>query len=197
MQRWTDDQLRQAVAESNCLSKTIRALGLRPVGANYDTIRRAINRLELNTAHWGRIGYLSTTKADLVDAVTQSDSIASCITRLGWPVTASTRRRFRAIVEAYGINTSHFLGQASHRGKKYPNRGRPLVQFLAKNGPSVSSHDLRRRLLAEGFFQPRCAGCWRYAWNGHPIPLELEHKNGDRYDNRLEIWSFSARTATR
>jgi hypothetical protein len=90
------------------------------------------------------------------------------------------------MVEAYGINTSHFLGQASHRGKKYPGRGRPLFEFLVKNGPSISSHDLRRRLLAEGFFQPRCTGCWRYAWNRQPIPLELEHKNGDRYDNRLE-----------
>ena|SRR5438067_188505 len=86
MRRWTDEQLRQAVAENTCLSKTIRALGLRRVGANYDTIRRASNRLGLSTAHWGPVRYRSTTRSALVRAVETSDSIASCITRLGWPV---------------------------------------------------------------------------------------------------------------
>jgi hypothetical protein len=34
--------------------------------------------------------------------------------------------------------------------------------------------------------RPRCEGCLLYDWCGEPIPLELDHINGDRSDNRLE-----------
>lgn len=32
----------------------------------------------------------------------------------------------------------------------------------------------------------RCERCGHTEWNGQPIPLELDHINGDRTDNRLE-----------
>jgi hypothetical protein len=186
MQRWNDEQLRDAVAQSRNVSQTLRILGLRPVGGNYDTIRRRLALLSIDTSHWGRANRWITTREAAAAAVEASDSIASAIRRLGWPDTTTTRRRFRALIALYGINAAHFLGQASHRGKRYPERVRPVQDYLLLHGPRISSHDLRLKLLANAIFDPQCATCGGTAWQGCPIPLELEHKNGNRNDNRLE-----------
>lgn len=45
---------------------------------------------------------------------------------------------------------------------------------------------LKRRLLEEGVKTARCEGCGGDEWRGAPIPLELDHINGDRRDHRLE-----------
>jgi len=186
MKRWTDEQLREAVAQSRCVSHVLRRLGLRPVGGNYATIRAHISRLELDTSHWSSSKWCVVDRQTLEVAVRESDSIASAIVKIGWPPNTTTRRRFRALVALYGLDTSHFLGQASHRGKQYPRRVRPANYYLALNGPPISSYDLKRKLLAEGIFDPECATCGNTTWRDCPVPLELEHKNGNRYDNRLQ-----------
>lgn len=38
----------------------------------------------------------------------------------------------------------------------------------------------------EGLKESHCEGCLLYEWCGEPIPLELDHINGDRLDNRVE-----------
>jgi hypothetical protein len=156
------------------------------VGGNYATIRTHISRLGLDTSHWGRSIWRGVDRQTLELAVGASDSIASAIVRIGWPDNTTTRRRFRALIALYGVDTSHFLGQASHRGKQYPERVRPASYYLAIGGPKISSYSLKRKLLHEGVFDPECARCGNNTWQGCPIPLELEHKNGNRDDNRIE-----------
>jgi hypothetical protein len=40
--------------------------------------------------------------------------------------------------------------------------------------------------LKEKIFEYRCYKCNNVEWLGQPISLELEHKNGNHFDNRLE-----------
>jgi hypothetical protein len=186
VQRWNNEQLRLAVATNRNLSQTLLSLGLRPVGGNYDTVRRRILELGLDTTHWLRTLYTPVTREQLVAVVAASDSIAECLRRLGWPHTSARRRRFRSLVATYGIDTSHFLGQAANRGRRFPDRARPLGVYLCRGGPNITSSELRRRLIQEGLLAAACTQCRRVTWEGCPIPLELDHINGDRYDNRLE-----------
>ena len=62
---------------------------------------------------------------------------------------------------------------------------RPLSDLLVR-GRFVGSSFLRRRMLAEGLLPRRCSSCLLTEWQGQPVPLELDHVSGDRYDNRLE-----------
>jgi hypothetical protein len=186
MKTWTDEQLRAAVAQATNVSQVLRKLGLRPVGGNYDTIRHYVKELQLDTRHWTIPQRRSVPLEEFRQAVCDSDSVASALARMGWPATGTTRRRFKELVEYYGLETSHFLGQASHRGKTYPERVRPASDYLALNGVAIRSHELRRKLIAEGIFDPECATCGSTTWQGCHVPLELEHKNGNRNDNRLE-----------
>ena len=45
---------------------------------------------------------------------------------------------------------------------------------------------LKARLIREGVKDARCESCNGTQWEGEPIPLELDHVNGKRDDNRLE-----------
>lgn len=50
--RYTDSQLRNAVADSRSIRQTLIRLGVRAEGGNYKTIQREIERLGLDTSHF-------------------------------------------------------------------------------------------------------------------------------------------------
>lgn len=53
-------------------------------------------------------------------------------------------------------------------------------------GSTYQSNKLRKRLIAEGYKEPRCEICGLQRWLDRLIPLELDHINGNKKDNRLE-----------
>lgn len=61
----------------------------------------------------------------------------------------------------------------------------PLEELLVSGRPTHTGK-LRQRLVEEGFKEHRGENCRRATWLGQPIPLELDHVNGQRDDNRLE-----------
>jgi hypothetical protein len=123
------ERLARAVAESYSIRETLRKLGLIPAGGNYETIKRALAR--------------------------------------------------------FGIDTAHFTGQGHLKGKTHRYATRPLAEVL-KRGRLENTYRLKRRLLAEGWKSRACEQCGRTEWLGHPIPLELHHKDGDRTNNCLD-----------
>ena len=67
--------------------------------------------------------------------------------------------------------------------------GRPTalpMSELCVAGSDRSRNNLKRRLLASGVREPRCAVCATTDWRGRPLSLALHHRNGDGRDNRLE-----------
>ena len=49
---YTDDDIRQAVADNISIAGVLRSLGRAPVGSGYALIRREAARLGLDTSHW-------------------------------------------------------------------------------------------------------------------------------------------------
>lgn len=88
-----------------------------------------------------------------------------------------------------GIDTSHFTGQSWAKGL----RGRssstkiPLSEILVENSTYTGTSTLKKRLIQEGLLEFKCAGlgCGITEWRGIPAPLELDHVNGVRTDNRI------------
>jgi hypothetical protein len=50
----------------------------------------------------------------------------------------------------------------------------------------VSTDGLKLRLLEQGVFEHRCGWCEGTRWLEGPIPLQLDHVDGDRTNNRIE-----------
>jgi hypothetical protein len=51
---------------------------------------------------------------------------------------------------------------------------------------SYQSHKSRKRLLKEKIKTHQCESCNLTEWLQKPIPLELHHKDGNKYNNQLE-----------
>lgn len=77
-------------------------------------------------------------------------------------------------------------GRGWNRGLLFiPKPAVPLKEIL-RRGSEYQSYKLKKRLFASKIKLPRCELCgWaRKSLDGR-IPLELDHINGDRKDNRL------------
>lgn len=61
----------------------------------------------------------------------------------------------------------------------------PLELILVPNS-IFQSNKLRIRLLNEGYMSHECSECRLTEWMGKPIPLELDHVDGDNSNNMLE-----------
>ena len=86
-------------------------------------------------------------------------------------------------IKHFCIDTSHFTGQAWNKGLTLPPK-QPLEKYLVNKIP-IQSYKLKKRLLKAEIFQRCCSNCHNDTWLGQPIPLELDHINGNNKDNRL------------
>lgn len=177
--RYTDDQLREAVAASRTMREVCTALGLVPRGGNYETVRREIARLGLDAEHL-RVRPSALRPDDTVRAAAaRSPDLSALLAELELRPTVVHRRRLRRQLAHLGIALVDDLGD-----EPTPRARAPLSELLVA-GRLVSTAKLRRRLVEEGVFAAACAMCGRDRWAAQPIPLELDHINGDRWDNRL------------
>jgi hypothetical protein len=56
--RCSDDLFRIAVRENHSIAGVLRAIGLRPAGANYVMVHRRVRELSLSTGHWTGVAHL-------------------------------------------------------------------------------------------------------------------------------------------
>lgn len=67
----------------------------------------------------------------------------------------------------------------------------PLEEILVKNSTFSNQTQLKKRILSEGLIEEKCLECGLgNTWNGKPLTLHLDHKNGKKNDNRLSNLRF-------
>lgn len=189
--RVTDDQLREAAPLSRTLVEVLTRVGLVPCGGNYTIVRRRLAALGLLEQRFLPRAAPAASRPRLPDvaddalarAVASSTTLAGVLRALGLPPDPGLVVPLRARIEADGLSLSHLRGRGWARGTRRPRL--PLDQVLV-DGRATSSGALRRRLVAEGLLERACSGCGLTAWQGRLVPLELDHVNGRREDNRLE-----------
>jgi hypothetical protein len=124
------------------------------------------------------------TEAEFKQAVANSHSIRQTLICLGLNSKGGgAYRAFHNAVKDWNVDTSHFKGQGWNKGNEYAPK-RELSEYLSNKHP-INSHRLRLRLLKEGYFEAECSICNLHEWNGKPIPLELDHIDGDHLNNSL------------
>ncbi len=89
-------------------------------------------------------------------------------------------------IRSANLDTSHFVGQRWARGRILERKVTPLEEILVQGSGYRSNSHLRRRLLKAQLLKAECSGCGLTSWRGRPLPLHLDHINGDHTDNRLE-----------
>ncbi len=122
----------------------------------------------------------------LRNVVRESKSIRSVLKKLGLVPAGGNYEQIKYAINRLGISTEHFTGKLWNKGIRYKTRTRTTTEDMLKNGSKVQSYKLKKRLFEEGLKKPECEQCgWsRVSLDGR-IPVELDHINGDRYDNRI------------
>ena len=123
------------------------------------------------------------TEQQLVSAVKESRSLAQTLKKLGVAPYGGNYAVLKNAIVHFNLDTSHFTGQIWNKGVKLPPR-QPLEKYL-NNEIRILSFKLKNRLLKENVLPHKCSNCELEEWLGKPIPLELDHINGNPQDNKF------------
>ena len=128
------------------------------------------------------------SKEILEKAAKASLSIAEMCRKLDIRPVGGNYKTLRYKIKINEIDITHFTGQGWNVGERYKsfNPKKDLKIILVKDSNFMSTHKLKNRLFEEGLKQKICENCNNKTWLDGNIPLELNHKNGNNMDHRIE-----------
>ena len=116
------------------------------------------------------------TDYDLIESIKKCKSFAEVAYDLNLCRSSNSSLKKRAL--ELNLDTNHFRVSGFEPS--------PLDEILVHSKKTLSSHKLKIRLISEGLKSHRCECCGITKWNGKPTPIELDHIDGNRYNNTIE-----------
>ncbi|MEV5377904.1 HNH endonuclease signature motif containing protein [Streptomyces nondiastaticus] len=182
---YTREVLAEAAGTSRTLSEALERLGVDPKGSRRAYLRDRMKKLGVDTSHFEREG-IRWRRETLEAAVAASSNMCEVLRHLGIDVVGGHHTHISRRIRSLGIDTSHFRAPASGGRKR---KRSPEDLLTVQNSPKARREQncrLKAAMLALGVVD-RCAMCGIEAtWQGHPLPLEVDHIDGDWRNNRLE-----------
>ncbi|MFE3688264.1 HNH endonuclease signature motif containing protein [Streptomyces sp. NPDC059095] len=182
---YTRERLAAAAGSSRTLSEALTKLGVDPTGGSRRYIRERMRKLDIETAHFEREG-ARWTREVLEPVVADSTSMCEVLRRLGLDVVGGHHTHISRRVKAFGIDTSHFRppARAGETRRRVPEA--LLVEQEPATARRIPGDRLKRAMHTLGVTE-RCSMCGTGpAWRGRPLPLEVDHIDGDWRNNRIE-----------
>lgn len=124
------------------------------------------------------------TDEEFILAVKESGSIRQVLKKLNLKEAGGNYQSVKDRIRKLNLDTSHFHGKAWNKGKKLPKK-QSIEHYLVED-KLVQSNSLKKRLINEGLKQHKCEFCGITEWNGKPAPIELDHIDGNRYNNTIQ-----------
>lgn len=126
----------------------------------------------------------SYTEEELRQAISTSLSIRQVLEKLGIIAAGGNYRTIHNLIEKYELDISHFTGQGWNKGRISPETPKPIEDYLS-NRIFIQSHRLKLRLIKDELKRHKCEVCKLSTWQNKPIPIELDHIDGDHKNNEL------------
>ncbi|MER6269684.1 HNH endonuclease signature motif containing protein [Streptomyces sp. NPDC001797] len=183
---YTRERLEEAARGARTLSEALGRLGVDPGSSTRRYVLGRMKKLGVDVSHFEREG-VKWTREVLEGAVAASTNMCEVLRRLGLEVVGGHHTHISRRIKAYGIDTSHFQ-LPTRKGKPWRPRTPEglLVEQPEDRARRIPSDRLRWAMTAMGVPE-RCAQCGTEAvWRGHPLPLEVDHVDGNWRDNRIE-----------
>lgn len=115
---------------------------------------------------------IAENKTKLTLAVASASSISGVLNILGLKPAGGNYKTIQFYINEWNLDISHHLGKGWKK------------TYLHDKDSYKSKPHLRKRLIAE--FGYRCSLCGISEWMNKPLTLEMDHINGENYDNRFE-----------
>ncbi|MBI4919767.1 HNH endonuclease [Candidatus Azambacteria bacterium] len=129
----------------------------------------------------------SWTEKQLKNAVKNSFSYRQVLTKLNLREAGGNYAQIKRYIREFELDIKHFKGRGWNLGMRGIGIPRiPLEKILVKNS-NFQSFKLKKRLFAADLKPKNCEECgWSQRTADGYLPLELDHINGDHYDNRID-----------
>lgn len=178
--RYTRELLVEAARETATWDEAVRWCGGEPTTGSRRYLRQKMAAEGIDTSHFPR-QWVRHTEEQLREAVARSSSMKEVVRRLGISNVGGNHAHIGRRVARLGIDTSHFTPARRPKGSLGP-----LLALRSPDHGRIPGTRLRRELVREGVPE-ECTGCGvGTEWNGRPLRLEVDHINGDWWDNRAD-----------
>lgn len=126
------------------------------------------------------------TEEQFKEAIKNSKSYRQVLIKIGLIEAGGNYEQVKRYIKEYKLDISHFTGKAWNKGLKGIGKPRlPLEKILVRDS-DFQSFKLKNRLFNAKLKFKYCEQCgWAKQTVDGYLPLELDHINGDRHDNRL------------
>jgi hypothetical protein len=129
----------------------------------------------------------SWTIDQLRTAVASANNVRQVIKHLHLKPAGGNYEQVNKYIREYNLNTSHFSVGPWNKGKFGMYRPLTPLNIILVVNSDFQSYKLKIRLFREGLKLQKCEVCgWAQKAEDGRLPLELDHINGDKRDNRLE-----------
>ena len=129
----------------------------------------------------------SWTEKQLRHAIKNVFSLRQVLIRLCLREAGGNYEQIKKYIKEYNLDTSHFKGRGWNLGMHGIGKPKIPLEKILINGSYFQSFKLKKRLFVANLKPQHCEECgWAQITEGGYLPLELDHINGDRHDNRLK-----------
>jgi len=122
---------------------------------------------------------------ELRKALASSYTIADTLRNLGISTSPGNYKTVKGYITRLGLDISHHTGRA--HGTSVTPLKQSLEEILVEDSTYRNTVALKQRLFKAGLLKEVCLKCGLLpVWEEEPITLQLDHINGDPFDNRLD-----------
>ncbi|MFI2758223.1 HNH endonuclease signature motif containing protein [Streptomyces echinatus] len=190
---YTKERLQTAAHGARTLSQALERLGVDPKSPTRRYVLDRMKKLGVDVSHFEREG-VKWTREVLEPVVAVSASVNEVVRRLGLDPVGGHQTNIARRIKAHGIDTSHFTAVVRTERMRDNQRRRTAAEILVEDTSGRASRIPRQRLkraMGEMGVVERCALCGiEPVWLGEPLPLEVDHIDGDWRNNRVENLRF-------
>ena len=127
------------------------------------------------------------TTQQLLDAVKNSKSKRQVLAKLNLREAGGNYDQLGKYIRELNIDISHFTGRGWSKGLRGIGAPRYSLEEILTANSTYQSFKLKKRLFQAKIKEAKCELCgWAQRALDGRLPLELDHINGNRHDNRLE-----------
>lgn len=131
-------------------------------------------------------------KEEMQRLLNDSSSFVEVLNTLGLDAYSGNHRTLKERIKLDNLNIKKLEEKRKEKTKSCSvKKGIPLAEIMVENSKYYNSKGLKIKLLKEKLLEYVCEKCGNKGiWMREKITLQLEHKNGNNRDNRLENLCF-------
>jgi hypothetical protein len=115
---------------------------------------------------------------DIIQAIRDSKTMSQACSKL--PMSFNAFKRRATILGMY-------LPNPGGKGTNKPYKNKASTEDILKGDyPQYQTFKLKKRLIDEGYLKNECSICGISEWNGKPLPLELDHIDGNPTNHNIK-----------